>query len=393
MKQPAKSPKIFEVQIEKLVYRGQGLGHHHGKVVFVPFSVPGDLLSVHAVEEKKKFFRAEIQEIISPGAGRVSPACPHFAACGGCHWQQLKYSGQVETKRQILEETLHHHLPQTRGLPISMKPCSQPFEYRSRARVQLRGSGAQTTVGFFRIASHHVENVFRCPLLRPPLNEALDKIRKSRIEAKSDPGRPELDIACSDEGIAFSENAILRRTVGEFQYSIAPSVFFQANDFMVAELVSIVRDLAGKAGSGFAADLFAGVGLFSLPLARLFETVVAVENSPAASRFCAVNASNAGITNIHAICADVTAWLESETTTGWDLVVLDPPRMGAGPGVIEGIRKKMPKIIIYVSCDPQTMARDLSRIAGDEYRVDHIEGLDLFPQTYHFETVVRLIKS
>ena len=142
--------KAFQITVEKLVYGGAGLGRHNGKVVFVPFSVPGDHLLVHTVTEKKTYVRAEIVKIIKPGNGRITPTCPHFAKCGGCHWQQLEYSRQVEAKRQILEEIFNHRFPQTRELPIIMKACAQPFGYRSRARVQLRGSGSRTIVGFFR---------------------------------------------------------------------------------------------------------------------------------------------------------------------------------------------------------------------------------------------------
>ena len=397
--------------IEKLIYGGAGLGRHNGKVVFVPFAVPGDVLLVRPVEEKKTFIRAAIVRILKPGDARVAPACPVFEKCGGCQWQQVKYSNQVESKRLMIEEIFHHRFPQTREIPINMIPCPQPLAYRSRARIQLRGAGPRASVGFFRPGSHTVQDVESCPLFRPALNEALESLRQFKLKVDTDPSPQEMDLACSQEENTFatarvgvSEEAgialfgsgttrepLLRRKVGEFVYSVTASVFFQANDFMVSELVSLVENWAGK-GNGSALDLFAGVGLFSLPLARRYPEVVAVEGSSAA-RLCAANASSAGIKNLQVIRADVASWMQSVESLQFETILLDPPRTGAGPAVMECIREWSPRTLLYVSCDPQTLVRDISKIAATDYRIDRIEGLDLFPQTYHFETVVRLLRN
>jgi 23S rRNA (uracil1939-C5)-methyltransferase len=394
-----------------------GLGRYQGKVVFVPYSVPGDQLLVRPIEEKKAFIRAEIVRIIKPGNGHTDPVCPYFKKCGGCHWQQLEYLRQVEAKRQILEEIFNHRFPETRELPIIMRTCPQPFSYRSRARVQTRGSGSPVTVGFFRAGSHDIEDVENCPLLRPSLNEALHALRQFKMSIDRDPSPQEWDMVCAEDdnvwtatragaipnkvisssiGNAGNKEVVLKRRIGEFSYSVTASTFFQANDFMVAELAGLVLELAKAAGDGSALDLFAGVGLFSLPLARRHRKVVAVENAPASSRLCAVNASAAGLGRIQTVCADAAAWMKSEAPSGprhFDLVVLDPPRAGAGIGVMECIRQRAPETVLYISCDPQTLCRDLAPISPSEYRIDFVEGLDMFPQTYHFETVVRLVKQ
>ena len=417
MKESSKSKKTFEITIEKLVYEGSGLGRHQGKVAFVPFSVPGDLLVVRPVAEKKTFIRAEIAEILEPGNGRIKPICPHFTICGGCHWQQLEYPRQVEAKRRILEELFHHRFPETRELPINMKACVQPFAYRSRARVQLRDGGTHASVGFFRSGSNRVEDIENCPLFRPALNEALGALRQYRREFDDDAEAQEMDMACSEEehawimapagsetgeglsatsGTLKREGAALRRRIGEFLYTVSASVFFQANDLIIPELVELVREAAKEAGNRYALDLFAGVGLFSLPLARQFEKLTAVENSPAASGLCRDNARAAGFGNIQSKCADVAEWMDSmasakaSTKYPFDLIVLDPPRSGVGPGVMKTINEWAPGTIIYVSCDPQTLARDLAVISPRDYTMDLVEGLDMFPQTFHFETVVRL---
>jgi 23S rRNA (uracil1939-C5)-methyltransferase len=409
-----KEAGTFEVTIEKLVYGGAGFARHQGKVVFIPFSVPGDRLVARKIEEKKSFIRAGILQVAKPGKGRVQPVCPHFEKCGGCHWQQLEYAKQVDAKRQILEEIFHHRFPQTREIPILMRACPQPFAYRSRARVQLRGTGEKAVIGFFRPGSHSVEDIERCPLFRNSLNEALSSLRQFKIKADTDSTPQEMDMACSeeedtwatartdpatDEGITTllgtrrREDVILKRKVGQFIYDVTASVFFQANDFMATELVELVQILANEAAPGRALDLYAGVGLFTLPLASRFAGVAAVEHSPSASRSCSRNARNSGLGNIEMVCADVSAWLGSGQSSSFDLVLLDPPRTGAGNDVMKQISKLAPKNIIYVSCDPQTLIRDLAVISPRDYKIRLVEGLDMFPQTYHFETVVQLKRN
>lgn len=402
MKKQHRTRDVFEVVIEKLVFGGAGLARHEGKVVFVPFSVPGDRLLVEAVEKKKGFMRAEIVRVVEPGPGRVKPVCAHFRKCGGCHWQQLEYGRQVEAKRLILEEIFHHRFPQTHGLPIGMRASAQPFAYRSRARLQLRNSG---TVGFYRCGSHSVEDVEFCPLFRPALNQALASLRQTARPSGAE--HAEIDLASSEEeetwaalpagtgALPEAESALLLKKAGGFTYAVAASVFFQANDFMVPELAALVQQLAGTAGNRLAFDLYSGVGLFSLPLAAQFAEVVAVENSAAAIRLCARNAAAAGLHNVRAVCADVARWLESDEARSCkpDLVLLDPPRTGAGAGTLDVIAELSPAKVIYVSCDAQTLVRDLAGIEPRGYRITFVEGLDMFPQTYHFETVVCLEKN
>ena len=311
----AAASERFELEIEKLVFGGDGLGRHKGKVVFVPFTVPGDWVEVRPVERKKGFIRAAVTRILQPGPGRRDPCCPHFGKCGGCQWQCLDYALQVETKRKILEELFHHHFPETRKLLISMTACPEPFGYRSRARLQLRGAGAQSVVGFFRHRSHTVEDVSVCPLLQTPLNEALDSARSAHREGRFGSGEKELELACAGDGRWVWAEAgpaepaagelpedVLLRQVGEFVYASAASVFFQANGFMLGELIAAVRDLAERGKS--ALDLFSGVGFFSLPLARCYHNVVSVESSPYAHRLSVRNALSARLENIQAPVED-----------------------------------------------------------------------------------------
>ena len=159
MHKPNRSRQFFEIEIEKLVYGGDGLGRHQGKVVFVPYSAPGDRLLVRPVLEKKSHIRGEIIEILFAGPGRSAPVCQHFRKCGGCHWQHLEYPLQLAAKEQMLREIFHHRFPYSRNLSIGMTACPTPYAYRSRARVQIRNSDSGTSAGFFRPRSHSVEAI------------------------------------------------------------------------------------------------------------------------------------------------------------------------------------------------------------------------------------------
>ena len=391
----------FVVSPEKLLYGGDALARRDdGKAVFVPYAVPGDKLLVRTTAEKKNYIRAEILEILAPGGGRVSPLCLYFGQCGGCHWQHVEYSLQVEAKRGILEEIFHHRFPETRQLTITMRLCSQPFGYRSRARLRRR-VGREPIVGFFRAGSGIIEDIVYCPLFRPSLNDALSTLRKvpsGRHEKNWNAKDEEIVILCSDEENiwATSENSgketTLRRKVGDFIYNVSALTFFQANDFIIYELVLYVLSCVSQ-NICSALDLFSGVGLFSLPLAFRVNTVTAVENSRESHRLCVMNAAGAAIDNLKTICADVVEWLNLQVASSFDCVVLDPPRAGIGSEIMEHVCRVASKTIIYVSCDPQTLARDLERIDMDQWRIVSITGFDMFPQTYHFETVVHLLRK
>jgi len=408
-----KPDREFQVRIDKLVYGGEGLGRLDGRVIFVPFSAPGDMLLVRTLESRKGFTRAEIREILHPSASRRMPACRYFGICGGCHWQHVEYCTQLEAKRSILEEIFRHRFPETHQIEIGLKPCPAEYGYRSRARIQVRRSAVGLTLGFFRMRSHAVEQIEECPLLRPLLNNALAALRARFAKSPPSAGVLEIEIAASEdtqrwncsppgpEGecrIASSsrggeEDCLLVRKIRGFAYSVSPSSFFQANDFMISNLVSSVMSLVQEAGPGSALDLYAGVGLFTLPLARYSREVVAVESTAISAGLCRVNVAAAGLDNVTVIQADVGEWLNaaiSPPAPDVDLVLLDPPRAGAGRTIMDHLPRIEAKTVIYVSCDPQTLARDLVALREHGYRIDFVEGLDLFPQSYHFETVVRL---
>jgi 23S rRNA (uracil1939-C5)-methyltransferase len=402
--------RLIELRIEKLVYGGDGIARHDGKVVFVPRTAPGDLVRVRIVEERKTHARGELVTLLAPGPARVEPECPLFGRCGGCQWLHIDYPAQVEFKRSILEDTVRHRLPETRGLQITMKPSPRRLAYRSRVRLHAEGTGESRRAGFFTARSRRLVDVPSCPLLQPSLNRAVAALR---AEAPRDGGLPrEYDLACAEESgswtIAerragdhadsppdsseFRPEELLVRNVRGIKYTVTAGSFFQANDSLIEDLVVRVSELAESPRNDSALDLFSGVGLFTLPLARRYARVAAVEGSPAGAALCALNASDAGAFNVQVAHSDVLGWMRqaaSRARPAVDLVQLDPPRTGAGLEVMDAIVQWAPDTVIYVSCDPQTLCRDLVGLR-ESYEVDHVEGFDLFPQTFHFETAVRL---
>ena len=401
----------FEITIDKIVYGGSGLGRFQGKVVFVPFTAVGDRVRVRVVREKKTYLEARVTEVIDSGPDRQEPFCSHFGTCGGCQWQHLSYSSQLQSKQQILEELFHHRYPETAGQKIPMTASPAVTGYRNRARLQIRGTGADAKVGFYQFHSHQVEDLESCPLLRTSLNVALSEIRSMlRGGVWTNPSK-ELDIACSERTGTWSmtprgedrvsgpieRDPTLSLSVKEFDIRVAPSCFFQANDFLLEPLVEAVQELAEAVTlRRNAVELFAGIGLFTLPLAQMFQEVIAVESTSDGAAYCRSNARAAGHGNIRVVAADVASWLdgvEENQQPPADLVLLDPPRAGAGPKITERLARWGPKTIIYVSCDPQTLVRDLSVLHQHGYGIDSVQGLDLFPQTYHFETLVRLRRT
>jgi len=205
-----RSPRI-ELQIDKLVYGGLGLGRHEGKVAFVPFAAPGDRVAIRVTEERRNYIRGSILEVLEDGPDRAAPACPLFGACGGCQWQHLDYAGQVEAKRRILVELFHHRFPETSALDITMLGSPRALGYRSRARLQLRGSGASSVVGFFRSQSDEVEDVPACPLFRPLLGRALEQVRIGRRAGEGDPRLTEIAIAASEEAGTWGAPRVMER--------------------------------------------------------------------------------------------------------------------------------------------------------------------------------------
>ncbi len=384
---------VLEVTVEKIVPRGLGLAFAEKLTVFVPLSAPGDRLSVRLAQVKGRTAFAEIKEVIEPSPSRVEPPCKYFGICGGCDFQQLSYEAQLAAKVDIIKDSLHRIGKIDFAGEIPIIPSTKPFGYRSRAQWHLDTRNKK--IGYFRRGSHEVIDVDHCPILDPVLDETLSELRADLDWANfwAEEGVIEAAVG-SDEEISLNSNdlpdpvQINVAAAGE-RFAFDAASFFQGNSSLVEKLIETA---IGEASGKHAVDLYCGVGLFSLPLARQFENVTGVEGSGQAVGFAQQNVANAGLENLRLFQGGVDEFLSSHDVGPTDLVLLDPPRAGTEKGVIEKIIKLGPARISYVSCDPAILARDLRILLDSGFSIESITALDLFPQTHHVETVVRLTR-
>lgn len=385
--------QTLEVQIERILPGGVGLAHAEGMTVFVYLAAPGDLVRVEVERTRAKVAFASIKEVIKPSPLRVEPPCPYFGRCGGCDFQQLGYETQLQTKVEIIRDCLHR-LGGFDPVPdFEIQPSPHEWHYRARANWQF--DRTTNELGYFERGSNRVCDVEFCAVLVPELQAELERVRRHLSEIN--PGK-NIEAVASDEGVSVASDSeklvarvVSRRIAGE-TYHFSAAGFFQINHDL---LEPIINAAIGDAAGGLAVDLYCGVGLFTLPLSRRFKKVVGIESNPAATTFARQNLKLADLTNALVETTRVGDWMQANSVSlgPVDFLLLDPPRTGAENKDIRGILELRPSQISYVSCDPATLARDLKKLVAAGYKLHSIKAFDMFPQTHHVETVVRLLES
>jgi 23S rRNA (uracil1939-C5)-methyltransferase len=386
--------QTLEVEVERLLPGGLGLAHSGGQSILVSLAAPGDLVRVKINERKGKVAFASIVEIIRPSPVRVEPPCPYFGRCGGCDFQQLNYEAQLHAKSEAIRDCLHRIARIEHPPEIKVVPSPDQWRYRARATWQLDPTNHK--LGYYERGTHTVCDVAECGVLTPELEDVLEELRTDL--GPQTPGRVrQIEATAGADAISlvppvgrFTSEPVTRR-VGNETYRFSADSFFQTNHHLLAGLVdAAVAETSGQD----AVDLYSGVGLFTLPLARRFSKVIAVELSSTASEYVRLNLKNAGLQNVSIVNQKVKDWVRQAANriSNVDFLLLDPPRTGAEHKTIQGILKLNPQRICYVSCDPATLARDLKWLLEGGYRLDSILGFDMFPQTHHVETVVHLVK-
>jgi 23S rRNA (uracil1939-C5)-methyltransferase len=430
----------MQLTIEKLIYGGDGLSRlpadesGPGKTVFVPFSIGGEQVEGEIVEQKPGFARARLKRILDPSPDRVEPVCPYFSRCGGCHYQHVRYTRQIEAKSAILLETLKRTAKIELPCKLEIHP-SPEWNYRNRTRLKVQ-TAPEFALGYYKFRSHELLPIEQCPISSPLINRAIaeiwaagragnvpTEIREIELFADHADSRLLVEVYCQPgaarasgqqtaeklahiipqvTGVSVFEqlptNQIVEpKCLGSFgetalvyetkltPYRVSAGSFFQVNRFLIVELVGIVTD--GASGK-LALDLYAGVGLFSTVLAKSFAQVIAVEASQTAHADLRHNAPQ----EVKAVLAATEQYLGQVSVLRPDLVVADPPRGGLGENVVRGLAKLDAPRVTYVSCDPSTLARDLRMLIGLGYRVMGAHLIDLFPQTYHIESVFHLAR-
>ena len=388
-----KAGETIEVAIERILPGGVGLAHAEGMTVFVYLAAPGDWVRVEIERTRGKVAFASIKEIIKPSPLRIEPPCPYFGRCGGCDFQQLNYETQLQTKVEIIRDCLQR-LGGLDPVPdFEIQPSPNEWHYRARANWQV--DRATNELGYFERGSNRVCDVEFCAVLVPELQAELERVRRELPEIN--PGK-NIEAVAGDEGVSLASDAatfetkvVSRKIAGETFYFSAAG-FFQINHELLEPIIAAaIGDAAGR----LAVDLYCGVGLFTVPLARRFTRVVGIESNRTATRFARENLSSANLSNAVVETARVGEWLQKQSAFVGpvDFLLLDPPRTGAENKDIQGILALRPSQISYVSCDPATLARDLKKLIAAGYKLDSIKAFDMFPQTHHVETVVRLMSS
>ncbi len=407
----AKNVDIFELTLTSMAHGGAALGRHAGRVVFVPYALPGERVQVHITEDRGRFAHATAVEIVEVSPDRVEPPCPYFGPgqCGGCHWQHIAYRRQLEFKREVMYGQLERigKLANPNVLPTI--PAAEPWGYRHHATLTMTPDGQP---GFYSDDNQRIIPIEICHILHPALIDLLGmldldapEIERVRLQVGSEPGdrmivfqaegdrAPEIEVDFpvsvnlllqDNEPVNLIGSPQVTYRVFERSFRVTAGSFFQVSPTMAEVLVNEVLARLALQGSETVLDLYSGVGLFTAFIAERAEMVVSVESYPPAVTDADVNMAD--LENIELVEGAVEAVL-GDLEGPFDAVVLDPPRTGAGPKVIEELARLAPPRVVYVSCDPATLARDAQQLAQRGYRLIDVQPIDLFPQTYHIEAV------
>lgn len=420
------------VSIEKTVYGGEGLGRlADGRAVFVPFVLPGEKVQIELTEEKARFARGTANVWFQTSTDRIVAECPYFSVCGGCHYQHMPYELQLQTKL----ETLRDQLSRIGGIDPSLvervTACEHPWGYRNQIQLGLNESGE---MGYVRADYQGIVPIDCCPIAMHGLNDLLDKLElgpesgMTRVSFREDSfgerfilleGEddlpPEMTIEL-DASLGYlnsqhryfhlAGNDQLHYQVLGKELSLSPESFFQVNTDMAELLVEHVLRLVEVLKPKNLLELYSGAGLFSIFLAEKVEQLTAIESAPSACFDFANNLDAFDNVSLYegpveqvlpeliknlktdARYRTSTDVVDDQNDEKPDLVLLDPPRAGLHPKALDALVKLAPQNIIYVSCDPSTLARDLKRLTQNGYEVETIQAFDMFPQTYHVETIV-----
>ncbi|HEY6248949.1 MAG TPA: 23S rRNA (uracil(1939)-C(5))-methyltransferase RlmD [Candidatus Angelobacter sp.] len=423
----------MKLTIEKMIYGGDGLARSpEGKTVFVPLVLPGEEVTAEIIEEKTGFIRANLKELLQASEKRIPPLCPYFGGCGGCHYQHSDYEYQLEMKAAILRETFQRTGKFNWDSEVLIH-SSDPWHYRNRTRMKVN-TRAGFALGYYRMASNELLAVESCPISSPIINRAIQWIWQLGREQRVPEGISEIEFFVDHEDSAllleiYSMGQIpglqqffgdvrermpelrgmalfslsgtgasglpqlietageghLNYSAGEWTFRVSAGSFFQTNRFLVNDLVNtVVTGVSGR----MALDLYSGVGLFANHLSKRFHQVFAVESNPASLQDLKANAQK----NVNVVQATTEQFLQKSLNLNPDLVVADPPRAGLGERAAKLLAAQRVPRIIYLSCDPTTLARDLRLLLEFGYRMEEVHLIDLFPQTFHIESLVRLAR-
>ncbi len=366
---------IINLTIHDLAFGGEGVGRIDELVVFVPFVLVGETVEVEITELKKNFARARLLQILAPSPERVDPQCKYFGACGGCQYQHISYAEQLRMKHKQIADLFERVGKLPREVVAPVIGCPQPYGYRNRImiRSQWNGPAKKLEIGFIRTDNKFVEDITECKIAEPSLNEQITHVRANPPPK----GGIKVVLRVQPEG-----------------WEVPRDSFFQNNFFLLPKLVETVREALQAGGSRHLIDLYCGVGFFGIEAAGVVDSFVGVEYDKLAIAAARQNSASRNITNGEFVAAKVEEILPEllqKFSAEKTAVILDPPRKGCWPETLELLRQTRPAQVIYVSCHPATMARDLNILCADGvFELARVQPLDMFPQTQHVECVADL---
>lgn len=452
---PVRKGQEIELAIDSLSHDGQGVGRYQGFAIFVPHAVPGDQIRAEIITVQKNYARGLITKIIASSASRVNPACSIFPACGGCQLQHLSYQEQLEFKRQVVVEALAR-IGKLKGITVHRTlGMEEPWHYRNKAQIPLGRKGKEIVAGFYAPRSHRIIDMPEgCKIQDSLINKVLAEVRRLivkhnlttyseethsgllrhlfvRVGRVTGEAMVVLVINATQlprgkaiaqelmeavpQVVSFGISINTRRTnlvlgdkfrllagkksltdyIGPFRFDISARSFFQVNPVQTEVLYNKAVEYAALTGREEVVDAYCGIGTISLFLAQKARLVVGIETVEAAIRDARANARRNGVDNIDFITGDVERVLPELWEQGFrpDVIVLDPPRKGCAPSALDTFARMQPDRIVYVSCNPTTLARDLGYLAQRGYQVREVQPVDMFPQTAHVETIARIQRA
>lgn len=417
---PANSPdgQPFELVLTGMAHGGTALGRHEGRVIFVPYVLPGEHILARITQDKGRFAYAEALDVLETVAQRSQPACPHFGPglCGGCHWQHADYPAQLVYKQNVVIDQFKR-IGKFESPPVlPTLPAPQPWAYRAHMTFSLNEDGA---TGFWADDNSRIVPIDECHILHPALREVYQQldlsapeVKRLRFQVGSDPADVMLVIETDDDfapelkvdlpvsvNILMSDNVpanLIGRThviyeIAGRRFRATAGSFFQANPPVAEMLVEQVMSRLALAPDAVVLDLYSGVGLFAAFMAAEAELVVTIESYPPAVTDAESNVAD--FDNVDIIEGNAIDVLEEWPYDRLDAVVVDPPRAGLEVEVLDLLGELAPARLVYVSCDPATLARDARRLENHGFNLVDVQPVDMFPQTYHIECVALFVHT
>jgi len=401
--------KVFEVELEKMAYGGEALGRlPDGRAVFVPYASPGERVRVRLVEEKRGYARGELLEVLSPSVGRVEPRCQHYGVCGGCHYQHIDYETQLQAKAAVLADQLTR-IGGLEAPPVQAAvPSPQPWNYRNHVQFHLNAEGQ---LGYKAARSEEVVAIQECHLPEANLSALWPKLAfdselgLSRVGLRAgqegeamivlegealEPPEVALDLPVavsylgSEGPVVLADGDHLTMEALGHAFRVTAGSFFQVNTAVAEAIIEHLLEHLPLSSETTLLELYCGVGLFSAFLAPRVGQLIGVEESPLACEDFVANLDEFdNVALYEGTVEQVLPGLDLHP----DIVLVDPPRSGLSPDVVDGILRLQPDVLAYVSCDPATLGRDAKRLTKGGYTLQQVTPFDMFPQTYHIEGV------